>query len=359
MKAARLYELGKPLVIEEVPIPELSDDDVLVEVKATFVAPSTNDILNPGGNFIRPALPAIFGSDAVGIISKLGSKVRGLEEGQKVWVNSLLYDKTDEYALMGREGLSDSMAFQGMFTFNPDNVRLLDEYQGSFAQYVKAPSTNVAILPDNFPLEQAVRIGYLGTAYQALKYANVHYGSTVLINGATGTVGTSAVLLSLAMGATKIIAVANKKERLEKIRQINPSVISTLSLLDGDVTGKIRELTNGKGAESFVDCLQYVDTQSTHQCLYGVKKGGTAVFVGGATGNINIPYGFLLGTEIKLTGSLWFHNYEANEMVSLAESGLLNLNLFDVKTFSLDEINEAVALAGSRLGGLTTVMVKI
>ncbi|MBU2554577.1 MAG: zinc-binding dehydrogenase [Bacteroidetes bacterium] len=359
MKAARLYELGKPLVIEEVPIPELSDDDVLVEVKATFVAPSMNDILNPGGNFIRPALPAIFGSDAVGIISKLGSKVRGLQEGQKVWVNSLLYHKTDEYALMGREGLSDSMAFQGMFTFNPNNVHLLDEYQGSFAQYVKAPSTNVAILPDNFPLEQAVRIGYLGTAYQALKYANVHYGSTVLINGSTGTVGTSAVLLSLAMGATKIIAVANKKERLEKIRQINPLVISTLSLLDGDVTGRIRELTNGKGAESFVDCLQYVDTQSTHQCLYAVKKGGTAVFVGGATGNINIPYGFLLGTEIKLTGSLWFHHFEANEMVNLAQSGLLNLNLFDVKTFSLDEINEAVALAGSRLGGLTTVMVKI
>ncbi|MGB4577573.1 MAG: alcohol dehydrogenase catalytic domain-containing protein, partial [Paludibacter sp.] len=125
MKAARLYELGKPLVIEEVPVPELSDDDVLVEVKASFVAPSMNDILNPGGNFIRPALPAIFGSDAVGIISKLGNKVRGFQEGQKVWVNSILYDKTDEYALMGREGLSDSMAFQGMFTFNPDNVRLL------------------------------------------------------------------------------------------------------------------------------------------------------------------------------------------------------------------------------------------
>jgi len=135
---------------------------------------------------------------------------------------------------MGREGLSDSMAFQGMFTFNPDNVRLLDEYQGTFAQYVKAPSTNVAILPDNFPLEQGVRIGYLGTAYQALKYANVHYGSTVLINGATGTVGTSAVLLSLAMGAVKIIAVANKKDRLEKsgrlIRRLFPPYLSWMGM---------------------------------------------------------------------------------------------------------------------------------
>ncbi len=45
--------------------------------------------------------------------------------------------------------------------------------------------------------------GYLGTAYHALKSADVHYGSTVLINGATGTVGTGAVLSALAMGAVK------------------------------------------------------------------------------------------------------------------------------------------------------------
>lgn len=359
MKSARLHELGKPLVIEEAPIPELSDEDILVEVQSAFIAPSMKDILTPGGNFIRPTLPSIFGTDAVGTISKIGKKVKRLKEGQKVWVNSLLYYKNDEYALMGREALSDSMAFQGMFTFNPNNVHLLDEYQGAYAQFIKTPSTNVTVLPDNFPNEQAVRIGYLGTAYQALKYANVHYGSTVLINGATGTVGTSAVLLSLAMGATKIIAVANKKDRLEKIRQINPSVISVLSLLDGEVTGKIKELTNGKGAESFVDCLQYVDTGSTHQCLYAVRKGGTVVLIGGATGNINVPYGFLLGTEIKLTGSLWFHNFDGDEIVNLAQSNLLNLNLFDVKSFSLDQINEAVNLAGERIGGLTTVMVNI
>ncbi len=60
MKAARLYELGKPLVIDEVPIPELNDDDVLVEVKATFVAPSMKDISQLGGNFIRPSLPTYF-----------------------------------------------------------------------------------------------------------------------------------------------------------------------------------------------------------------------------------------------------------------------------------------------------------
>jgi len=126
MKAARLHELGKPLVVEEVPIPELNDDDVLVEVKATFVAPSMKDISHLGGNFIRPTLPAILGSDAVGVISKLGRRVKRLRVGQYVWVNSMLYYNTDEFALRGQEGLSDSMAFQGMLTFNPNNIHLMD-----------------------------------------------------------------------------------------------------------------------------------------------------------------------------------------------------------------------------------------
>jgi len=54
MKAAVLYELGKPLRIEEVPVPELRDEDVLVKVEATFVAPSMKDIVNPGGFLFVP-----------------------------------------------------------------------------------------------------------------------------------------------------------------------------------------------------------------------------------------------------------------------------------------------------------------
>ncbi len=359
MKAAQLYELGKPFRVEEVAIPELRDEDVLVEVQATFVAPSMKDIAQPGGNFVRPTLPAILGSDVVGTISKLGKQVKGLKVGRKVWVNSVLYYPTDEFALKGREGLSDSMAFQGMFTFNPANVHLMDEYQGGFAQYIKAPSHNIVLLPDSFPFEHAVRLGYLGTAFHALKRADVHYGSTVLINGATGTVGTGAVLLALAMGASKIIAVANKKDRLEKIRQINPAIIETISLQDGEITGKIIGLTNGKGVESFVDCLAYVDTVSTQQCIFAVKRGGTVVCIGGATGSLTIPYGFLLGTEINLTGSIWFHSYEVNEMISLVNSGRLNLDLFETKSFPLEQINEAIGLSGSRVGGLITVLIKM
>jgi alcohol dehydrogenase len=118
------------------------------------------------------------------------------------------------------------------------------------------------------------------------------------------------------------------------------------------------QLTGGKGADALVDCLSYVDTKSTQQCIFGVKRGGTIVCLGGATGDLTIPYGYLLGTEISLTGSIWFHSYEAAEMVNMATAGRLNLNVFEVRSFSLDQINEAIEYAGSRVGGMITSLVK-
>jgi alcohol dehydrogenase len=81
--------------------------------------------------------------------------------------------------------------------------------------------------------------------------------------------------------------------------------------------------------------------------------------LGGATGDLTIPYGYLLGTEISLTGSIWFHSYEATEMVNMATAGRLNLNVFEVRSFSLEQINDAIDFAGSRVGGLTTTLVKL
>jgi len=80
--------------------------------------------------------------------------------------------------------------------------------------------------------------------------------------------------------------------------------------------------------------------------------------LGGATGDLVIPYGYLLGTEISLTGSIWFHSYEAAEMINMATSGRLNLNVFEVRSFSLEQINEAIDYVGSRVGGMITSLIK-
>ncbi|MEN6511111.1 MAG: zinc-binding dehydrogenase [Chloroherpetonaceae bacterium] len=359
MKAAVLNELGKPLEIQEVDIPEIMDNDVLVKVTAVHIAPSTKGLLNAGGDFIRPNLPAIFGSDVVGTVTKVGKAVKGINEGQRVYVNSLISNGTDEFSLKGKNQLSDSMAFVGMFTFNPNGTKLLNEYRGGFAEYMKIPYTNIVPLDSSITDEQAVRLGYLGTAYQALKYAKVNQHSTVLINGATGTLGVSAVHMALAMGASKIIAVANRKDRLDKLASINPKKIIPISLQDDDYMQKILGATEGKGADALIDCLQYVGAGSTNQLLFAMKKAGTAVFIGGATGNVSVPYGFLLGTEVNITGSIWFSTADGIEMVNLVKNGHLDLSKLENKVYNFDKINEAIDYADARNGGIYNIVVKM
>jgi len=89
-----------------------------------------------------------------------------------------------------------------------------------------------------------------------------------------------------------------------------------------------------------------------------VKKSGTAVFIGGATGNVSIPYGFLLGTEINVTGSIWFSTADGIEMVNLMKHKKLDLTPIENKTYSFDKINDAIDFASERHGGMYNIVVK-
>src|SRR3546814_13663560 len=88
-----------------------------------------------------------------------------------------------------------------------------------------APANSIVVLPDNISFQEAARFGYLGTAYSALRKGRAGPNVTTLINGGSGTLGLGAVLLALAMGVTKILAVARTPELLEEVRKLAPSRI--------------------------------------------------------------------------------------------------------------------------------------
>jgi alcohol dehydrogenase len=165
--------------------------------------------------------------------------------------------------------------------------------------------------------------------------------------------------MALAMGVSKIIAVANRKDRLERLAQFNSKKIVPISLQDEDYMKQIMAATEGKGADALVDCLQYVGTESVNQLLFTVKKSGTAVFIGGATGNVSIPYGFLLGTEINVTGSIWFSTADGIEMANLMKNGQLDLTSLENKVYDFNQINDALDFADKRNGGLYNIVVKM
>jgi alcohol dehydrogenase len=91
MLAGRLHDIGKPMVLEELPVPEPRPTDVVVNVKACNVVPNLKNVLATYAEWFPylplPQLPAIFGLDAAGVVSAIGSHVTDLKIGDRVYVN--------------------------------------------------------------------------------------------------------------------------------------------------------------------------------------------------------------------------------------------------------------------------------
>src|SRR3546814_11700549 len=118
-----------------------------------------------------------------------------------------------------------------------------------------APANSIVVLPDNISFQEAARFGYLGTAYSALRKGRAGPNVATLINGGSGTLGLGAVLLALAMGVTKILAVARNPEVLEDVRKLQPSRILVHSVQVGPIHPGAYQGPDGHGVYSVIDGL--------------------------------------------------------------------------------------------------------
>lgn len=202
--------------------------------------------------------------------------------------------------------------FLGYFGFGPNSSRVFADYPyAGFAEHTTAPALSIVKLPDSMPFEAAARLGYMGTAYSALRKADVRAGKSVLISGATSTLGLGAVLLALAMGATKVFGLARSVELLEPVRAIDPRRVQVMSLAEPGAEGRvgnwIRSHTRGLGADVFIDAVGPGAPHSTSLAGIGsLRRGGRMVDIGGISEPLPLDMFRLMCFQISVIGSLWF-----------------------------------------------------
>ena len=364
MRAARLHEVGGRFLVDTVERPVPGDYDVIIKVEAANIVPNLRNVINTypiDKPFLPlPDLPAILGVDTAGVISDVGARVRNLKPGDRVYLNPGR-DSGDSWASRNGEPINDpAYTFQGYFGFGPESRLIHRDYpHGGLCQFVKAPASGVVVIPDNVPLDKASRFGYLGTSYSGLRKGGVRGGTSLLIHGVTGTLGVGAVLLARAMGVTQIFGVARSKERLERVRQIDPSRIQVLSYGEQEVGDWVREHTDGRGADVFLDATSASATADvTLAGIWALRRGGRMVSIGAMAEDLPIPMYRLMTMHISIFGSLWFTVAEGEDMARMASAGTLDLNHFESRYFALDQANEAVAAAASeRDGGFTSIIV--
>jgi alcohol dehydrogenase len=364
MQAARLHHEGGEFSVDTIPLPEPRPTDVLVQVKACGVVPNLRNVVNNYSTWFPflplPKLPAIYGLDAAGVVAAVGSSIAAIKSGDRVYVNPGLSCGSCAACRRNDQINCPAFTFQGYFGFGPGSQQIYDKYPyGGFAEYLIAPVSNLVKLPASVSFEQAARFGYLGTAYSALRKAQFAPGQTVLINGMTGTLGLGALLLALAMGASRIFGTGRNEDLLRKAKALAPDRIQTISLIGGGaVQDIVRDATEGLGVDVLIETLgPGAPAGATLDAMKALRRGGKAVACGGMADPLPLDPFPMMCQQLSYIGSLWFSTAEGEDMAAMAHAGTLDLTVFEHQRFSLAEINEALHAIESRSGGFTNVVV--
>jgi NADPH:quinone reductase-like Zn-dependent oxidoreductase len=282
MRAVVLRAFGpaENLLWEEVATPEPGAGDVRLRVGAVSVDLFQMEFRS--GRALQIPLPRIIGNGPAGTVDKLGAGVAGPAVGTRVVVANNLSCGSCKYCRMGREtlcvGLQDHRT--GMIGAHRD---------GGYAEYVTVPARNCITLPDSISFEHACLIpNTIGPVVKACAVrAEVRPGETVLILGAGGGMGLHAVQAARACGARVIAGIRSARSE-EACRAAGADLV--ISTRDENWPAKVRELTEGFGADAVLD---FVATGGTLQtALTALAPAGRLVIMG------YFPRGAMLETPV-------------------------------------------------------------
>ncbi|QYR22563.1 zinc-binding dehydrogenase [Paenibacillus sp. sptzw28] len=345
MKAAVLHESGSPLKVTEVSSPPLRSSSVRVRVLATHILSFTNQVV--GGQFPFP-LPTPYtpGLCAIGFVEDLADDVSGLTVGQKVFCSPLVSSRNNSG--------EPERILKGWFGMTANCQDLLDLWkEGTFAEQADFPVeciTPIDLIGDDYDNSQLACMYYLCIAYGAFLRGEFKPGQSVLINGATGNLGTASVLTALAMGASRVYAAGRNLSVLESLTELDPLRVQSVPLPQREEEYGSTLSKQVKQVDIMIDAVGIIDSPSLVEAgLSVLRQGGTAVLLGGVAANVHLSYLMTLVKELNIKGSSMYPSSAPSDIVRMIHSGALNLRAFRPKTYPLELINEAIAAAsGSR-----------
>jgi NADPH:quinone reductase-like Zn-dependent oxidoreductase len=227
VRAVRIHEDGgtEVLVLEEAPDPEAGAGEVLVRLRASA--------LNHLDVWIRKGLPSvpkprILGADGAGVVEALGEGVTGLEPGERVVINPGIEAGGGRIHVIGEHG------------------------DGTNAELIAVPATNVHPIPDSLSFEEAAAFPLVfETAYRMLvTRAVVREGEWVLAWGIGGGVSTAALAIGKALGA-RVLVTSSSEAKLERARELGAD--ATVNHATGDVKAAVQEATGGHGIDVVIE----------------------------------------------------------------------------------------------------------
>lgn len=261
MRAVVQSKFGPPenLEVVEMDDPTPGEGELLVEVAACPI--TFPDLLQLEDKYqFKVDPPYVPGNEVAGVVTAVGAAVEGFAVGDRV-----------------QAGLNGT---------------------GGFAELAVAKAKSARKLPESIGFAESTGLQYAhGTTYYGLKWrGELKEGETLLITGAGGAVGMSAVELGKLMGA-RVIAAASTEEKLDLCRERGAD--ETINYSNEDLKVRAKELTDGKGVDVVYDC---VGGDLAEQCVRAMAWGGRFLVIGFAAGIPSIPLNLTLLKSCSIVG---------------------------------------------------------
>jgi len=318
MKSIRMVEASKPLELQEVPIPDIGEQDILVRVRAAGICHS--DAHYRAGRSAMGMIPITLGHEVAGIVERVGAQVADIKAGDRVCLHYNISCGNCYCCNIGHEQFCETVKMIG------------HHIDGGYAEYIAVPALNAIPLPDEIPFEQgATLMCASATAFHALSKGRVKAGETVAVFG-VGGLGLSAIQLAKALGTVEVYAVDIQQDKLELASEYNAIAINASRV---DAVEEIRKLTKGHGVNVALEMIGLRKTME--QAIDSVGNLGRAVMVGLNQQPISInTYMQVLGKEAEIIGSNDHLLQELPILVDLARRKILDTSRVVSQVIPLD-----------------------
>lgn len=332
---AQVFRGVNQLSYEEVPLPELESDEVLVQVKVVGLCQS--DIKKIRYPLYAP--PRIFGHETAGVISATGADVKGWQAGQRVIVLHHIPCMHCDYCLNENYSMCD--VYKNITTtagFTPSG--------GGFAEYVKVPghivrNGGLMEIPSHITFEQASFVEPTNCCMKAVKKAQIQPGQTVLVTGA-GPIGLMFIMLVNYLGA-RAIATDLLPSRIEKALSVGAT--AAFDARDPELTQKVQAATNGMGVD--VSLLAVPSDKAFFQALDCTRKGGKILFFAEFPDELEIPINpnVIYRREIDLMGS-YSSSYRLQKLsADIVFNQRIDVDALVSDRYPLSDLNAAIEQA--------------
>lgn len=328
MKAAVLYELGRPLVVEDgIEVPSLERGQVLVRVFYSGVCHS--QLMEARGKRgPDPHLPHLLGHEGSGVVEAIGEGVTKIKIGDRVilgWIKGTGLDASGTFYKRGTEIINAG----SVTTFNEQAV---------------VSENRCVKLPEGLPLDIAVLCGCAIPTGAGILTNTIEpaVGSTIAIFG-LGGIGLSALMASQLYECTQVIAVDVEDAKLELAKELGATSIVNSGQVDP--VAAIMNLTGGRGVDYSIEAAGRTDT--IEQAFRAVRdQGGRCVFASHPEFGRKIrldPFDLICGKRIEGNwGGSCYPDRDIPRFVELYKSRKLPLEKLVTRRYTLDQINEAL-----------------